>query len=358
MSAYPPKVFALKAAMSMPYWRWKRRLVMQKTATIVALALGCALTGCTVGPKYHAPVTQAPPAFTAPPAPPEGNGQWTIAQPQDTAIRGNWWELFNDQELNSLEDQLNVNNQSIKVAFENYMEARALVGEARALYFPTLTANPAYTRSRSSGNLTNAATTTGSGGVTANGGRQSSVYSLPATISWQPDLWGKVRNEVHAAEYTAQMDAADLANEKLSEQADLAEYFFELRGQDALEKLYNDTVAADQKALDLAQASYDAGIGDYITVEEAKSTLQSAQSAAINLGVLRSQYEHAIAVLVGKPAPASRYRTGPSMLLHQPFPSECLHNFWSGARISPPRNESWPRIMPRSASLTPRSIPT
>ena len=251
MSAYPPKVFALKAAMSMPYWRWKRRLVMQKTATIVALALGCALTGCTVGPKYHAPVTQAPPAFTAPPAPPEGNGQWTIAQPQDTAIRGNWWELFNDQELNSLEDQLNVNNQSIKVAFENYMEARALVGEARALYFPTLTANPAYTRSRSSGNLTNAATTTGSGGVTANGGRQSSVYSLPATISWQPDLWGKVRNEVHAAEYTAQMDAADLANEKLSEQADLAEYFFELRGQDALEKLYNDTVAADQKALDL-----------------------------------------------------------------------------------------------------------
>jgi NodT family efflux transporter outer membrane factor (OMF) lipoprotein len=130
------------------------------------------------------------------------------------------------------------------------------------------------------------------------------VFSLPADISWEPDLWGKVRNTVHASQYQAQLSAADLENERLTEQASLAEFFFEIRGQDALQKLLNDTVEADRKALQIAQARYDTGVDDKISVIEAQTTLDSAQSSAINLGIARAQYEHAIATLIGKPASA------------------------------------------------------
>lgn len=267
------------------------------------------VTGCTVGPKYHPPVIQPPPAFKeAPPASPapspdtsqtqsngtQDNGNWTVAQPADAKIRGDWWAIFNDPELNDLEGQLNIDNQNIKLYFENFMEARALVREARALYFPTVSIGPAYSRSRSSGNL--------SGTSSANTGKTSQIYSLPLDVSWTPDLFGRIRNEVHEAQYSAQVSGADLENERLTEQADLAEFFFEIRGQDALIKLYTETVAADQKALDLTQAQYDTGVGDQISVVEAQTTLRTAQSSLTNLGVLRAQYEHAIAVLIGKPA--------------------------------------------------------
>jgi NodT family efflux transporter outer membrane factor (OMF) lipoprotein len=130
------------------------------------------------------------------------------------------------------------------------------------------------------------------------------LFSLPADISWEPDLWGKVRNAVHASQYQAQLSAADLENERLTEQASLAEFFFEIRGQDALQKLLNETVEADRKALQIARARYDTGVDDQISVVEAQTTLDSAQSAAINLGIARAQYEHAIATLIGKPASA------------------------------------------------------
>jgi NodT family efflux transporter outer membrane factor (OMF) lipoprotein len=130
------------------------------------------------------------------------------------------------------------------------------------------------------------------------------VFSIPADVSWEPDLWGKVRNTVRASQYTAQLTAADLENERLTEQASLAEYFFEIRGKDALQKLLNETVEADKKALEAVRAAYDTGVGDQISVVEAQTTLESAQSAAINLGIARSQYEHAIATLIGKPASA------------------------------------------------------
>ena len=259
-----------------------------------AALLMCALAGCTVGPKYHAPVTQAPTAYKETPAPQKDTGLWTPAQPQDAMLRGNWWEVFHDPELNALEEQLNINNQNIKQYFENFMEARALIGEARALYFPTATAAPAFSRSLSSGNLTNS--------TTANVGKLFTLYQLPATVSWEPDVWGQIRNTVHAAEYSAQVSAADLANERLSEQIALSEYFFEIHGQDALIQLYAMTVQADKQALALTQTLYETGVDDQISVVEAQGTLQSAESAATNLGILRAQYEHAIAVLVGKQA--------------------------------------------------------
>ncbi|HTZ58957.1 MAG TPA: efflux transporter outer membrane subunit [Acidobacteriaceae bacterium] len=301
----------------------KTRTILQQTR--LGLLLCAALTGCTVGPKYHPPSVPTPPAYKeAPPAAPapttsnqtsgsqsgvntskgtsanesqgdQSAGTWTVAEPADTKIRGDWWAVFNEPELNDLENQLNINNQNIKLYFEDFMEARALVGEARAQYFPTISTGPSYNRQRTSANL-------GSTTTTANPGKTSQIYTLPLEISWTPDLFGRIRNQVHAAQYSAQVSAADLENEKLIEQADLAEYYFEIRGQDALIDLLTQTVAQYQKALDLTQAQYETGVGDQISVVEARTTLQTTQASLTNLGILRAQYEHAIAVLLGKPA--------------------------------------------------------
>jgi NodT family efflux transporter outer membrane factor (OMF) lipoprotein len=259
------------------------------------------LTGCSVGPKYHAPAVPAPPAFKETPPPAAAgatanpdDGHWTVAQPSDAKLRGDWWAIFNDPELNDLESQLDINNQNIKVYFENYLEARALVREARAKYFPTVSIGPSYNRQRSSNNLSSSSA--------FNSGRTSQIYSLPVDVSWTPDLFGRIRQQVRQAQYSAQVSAADLENERLLEQADLAQFFFEIRGQDALIKLYVDTVANYQKSVDYNQAQYDTGIGDQLSLVEARATLQQAQASLTNLGVLRAQYEHAIAMLIGKPA--------------------------------------------------------
>jgi NodT family efflux transporter outer membrane factor (OMF) lipoprotein len=258
------------------------------------LGLLVLLTGCHVGPPYHAP---APPAVTAPNYKEstvnfkDAEG-WKVASPQDAMIRGNWWEVFNEPELNTLEGQLNINNENLKTYFENYMAARAVIAEARAQYWPTISASPSWSRSRNSPNQ--------SVSSTATTGRTFNLWNLPVDVSWTPDFWGKIRNQVHAAQYAAQASAADLEVEKLTEQSSLAEYFFEIRGQDMLQQILDETVAADQKSLDYTQAQYDTGVGDYISVAEAKATLSAAKATAINVGLLRAQYEHAIAMLLGK----------------------------------------------------------
>jgi NodT family efflux transporter outer membrane factor (OMF) lipoprotein len=295
----------------------------------VGLLLCVMLTGCTVGPKYHPPAIQPPPAFKeAPPPGPTSNPPqaqqnnqgtqdnttetWTVAQPADAKIRGDWWAIFNEPELNDLEGQLNINNQNLKLYFENYMQARALVGEARAAYFPTVSFGPTYTRSRSSGNLSNTAS--------ANTGRTGQIYSLPVDISWTPDLFGRIRSQVHEAQYNAQVSAADLENERLVEQADLANFYFEIRGQDALIHLFEQTVAYYQKSLDLTQAQYDTGVGDQLSVVEARTTLQAARASLTNLGILRAQYEHAIAVLIGKEASGFSLPPRPITIAPPPIP--------------------------------------
>ncbi len=261
------------------------------------------LAGCNVGPKYTAPVTPAPPAFkeSAPAAytnaPP---GTWQPAKPQDAELKGKWWEIFNEPELNALEEQLNINNQNIKQYFQNFMAARAQVREARAGYYPTLTANPALSKS-GAGN-----------GVT------SGSYSLPFEASWAPDLWGRVKNSVREYQSAAQVSAADLENERLTEQAALAEYFFELRGQDALQDLYNRTVEADRKSLELTRALVETGIDSEESVAEADVTLQNAEATAIGIATNRAIYEHAIALLIGKPA--SEFSM-PVKLLTTPVPA-------------------------------------
>ena len=288
---------------------------------LCAAALLLVLSGCVVGPKYHPPAPQAPaPAYKESPSNFKENEGWTVAQPADAKLRGEWWEIFNDPELNALEEQLDINNQNIKQFFENFMEARAIVREARSQYFPTLTAVPSVTHSRASANVgTTTATTTGTG-ATSTPQLQSTLYSLPLDASWEPDLWGKLRNTVRQAQYAAQVSAADLENERLTEQASLAEYFFEIRGQDRLQEIYNDTVAADQKAYDLTRSLYETGIDDEISVVEAETTLRSAQAGATNVGIARAQFEHAIAVLIGKTASDFSIPVKPMTVAPPPIP--------------------------------------
>lgn len=279
------------------------------------------LEGCVVGPKYHAPSPQVPaPEYKESPTQFKETEGWTVAQPADAKLRGKWWEIFNDPELNALEEQLDINNQNIKQYFENFMEARAVVREARSQYFPTLSASPSVTHSRASANLGTTNTNASGTGATASAQLQSTLYSLPLEASWAPDLWGKVRNTVRQAQYAAQVSAADLEGERLTEQASLAEFFFEIRGQDQLQKIYDDTVAADQKAYDLTRALYEAGIDDQIAVVQAETTLQSAQAGATNVRIARAQYEHAIAVLIGKVASDFSIPVKPMTVAPPPIP--------------------------------------
>jgi NodT family efflux transporter outer membrane factor (OMF) lipoprotein len=289
-------------------------VLLRRLSTLVVAVFCAMLAGCNVGPKYLPPAMTAPPAFKESPAQFNEADGWAVAQPQDAALRGKWWEIYNEPELNALEDQLNIDNQNIRKAFENFMEARALVREARSHYFPTVSVGGSYTRSRTSSNLGSSA----SGGTS--GGKQTQVFSFPADVSWEPDLWGKVRNTVRASQYTAQLTAADLENERLTEQASLAQYFFEIHGQDALQQILNETVEADKKALEVVRSSYDAGIADQISVVEAQTTLESAQSSAINIGIARAQYEHAIAMLIGKPASAFSIPVEPRTSAPPPIP--------------------------------------
>jgi NodT family efflux transporter outer membrane factor (OMF) lipoprotein len=238
---------------------------------------------------------------------------WKVASPQDAMLRGKWWEIFHDDELNGYEDQLEINNQNIKQFFENFMEARALIREARAQYWPTVTTGPSWDRTKTSGNLGKSST--------ANAGSTASVWAFPLDVSWTPDFFGKIRNEVREAQYGAQVSAADLENERLVEQASLAEFYFELRGQDSLQKVLDDTVKADTKDLELTKALYDTGIDDYLSVAAAESTLKSAESAALNVGVLRAQYEHAIAMLIGKPASDFSIPVKPLLIAPPPVPT-------------------------------------
>src|ERR1700677_4148285 len=263
---------------------------------VFAAALCMMLAGCNVGPKYVPPAKTAPPAYKESPEQFKENGAWTVAQPQDAVLRGKWWEIYNEPDLNALEEQLNVDNQNIRQSFENFMEARALVREARSQYFPTLSIGPSYTRLQGSSNVGSSAAAAGSSGVSSTGVStpgQSQVFSLPADVSWAPDLWDKVRNTVRSQQYSAQTSAADLALEQLTEQADLAEDFFEIRGQDAMQAILTKTVDADKKSLASEQVRYDTGVDDQISLVQAQTTLASAQSAATNNRIARAQFEHA-----------------------------------------------------------------
>jgi NodT family efflux transporter outer membrane factor (OMF) lipoprotein len=312
-------------------------------------ALGAGITlamfagGCVVGPKYHRPSVQTPPAYkeATPPAPaniPPANAAapngapasattattaapaetappalpFRVAAPSDAVLRGNWWEMFGDPQLNTLEEQVNVSNQTIAQAMASYYSARALVRESRAAFFPTASVDPSISRQR----LASTNTSSSKGSV--------DTYSLPGEASWAPDLWGRVRNTVTSNSAAAQLSAADLENTRLSIHAELAVDYFELRGQDNLKQLLDSTVVAYQQSLDLTKVLYETGIDSDESVAQAETQLESAEAEDTNVGIARAQFEHAIAVLVGQPpstftiAPESRRPPPPTIPVAAP----------------------------------------
>ena len=245
-------------------------------AELLCVLSGLAVVGCAVGPKYHTPEAPVPADYK----------EWKVASPQEDVHRGQWWTVFSDPELDALHVELDASNQNIAQAYENYMAASALVRQAGAQRFPTVTTSPAVSRSHPSTGLA-------PGSV--------SSYVLPVDASWEPDLWGRIRNTVNQYRYAAQVSAADLENVRLSQHSTLAQLFFQVRGQDALRKVLDDTIAADTKIVNYARAQHDTGVGDRISLVEAEHALQAAEAIGVGIDFTRAQYEHAIAVLVGKP---------------------------------------------------------
>jgi NodT family efflux transporter outer membrane factor (OMF) lipoprotein len=272
------------------------RLSAAKAAIFCFLALSvCVLHGCTVGPKYVRPTVPVPVAYkeTAPQQASDGS-LWKTADPQDAAFRGNWWEIFQEPELNELESQLDLSNQNIAQAYELFMASRAQVREARSAYFPTVTTTPGYSRFRTSQSTGQAKSSPAN--------PNSNQFLLPFNVSWEPDLWGRIRNTVHQNSYAAQVSAADLENQRLSEQAHLAVFYFQLRGQDALEDVFQKAVEVDRQSLELTRVLYRTGLDNDESVAQAEITLKSAEASATNAAIARAQFEHAIALLIGKPA--------------------------------------------------------
>jgi NodT family efflux transporter outer membrane factor (OMF) lipoprotein len=268
----------------------------------IAVFLAIVLCGCAVGPKYVRPSVPTPPAFKEQAAPGAAAAtNWKPAQPSEAAARGKWWEAFNDPGLNALEDKATASNQTIAAAAANFFAARALVKEARSQYFPSVTTSPSYLNSRPSPAQFAGLNRAGSSGSTFSV-RSYNAYTLPFDAAWEPDLWERIRSEVGTNTFAAQASAADLANVRLSVEAELAADYYALRGQDSLKELLDSTVAAYQQTLHLTQSLYRSGLVSDEAVAQAEAQLRVAEAQDTNAGILRAQYEHAIAVLVGEPA--------------------------------------------------------
>ena len=258
----------------------------QRATQLILLALVLGLTGCAVGPKYHPPVVQAPPAY-------KEVGDWKPAQPNDQNLGGDWWTIFHDPQLDALEQQINVGNQNLKAAEAQFQQARAALRYNRADYYPTVTAGPSATRTRISAHRPPPNSIFN--GITEND------FVLPVDVSYQADVWGRVRKNVESYREQAQASAADLATVNLSMHADLAIDYFQARSLDAEEQLLNSTVTQYEQALQLTQSRFEGGIASEVEVEQAKTQLQTTRAQAIDVGVARAQFEHAVAILIGKP---------------------------------------------------------
>jgi NodT family efflux transporter outer membrane factor (OMF) lipoprotein len=243
------------------------------------------LAGCMVGPNYRRPTAEVPATY-------KEVGNWKQAQPNEQNLGGNWWEMFQDPQLNALESQVNVSNQNLKAAEAQYTQARALVRYQRAAYFPTIDGGASATRNRISNHRP--------ASIVANGTTYSD-FQIPLQLSYEVDVWGRVRRTVESYREQAQASAADLATVNLSMHAQLALDYFQARTLDAEEQLLNSTVTQYQQALDLIESRYAGGLASDLEVQQARTQLETTRAQAIDVGVARAQYEHAVAVLIGKP---------------------------------------------------------
>jgi len=265
-----------------------------------------------IGPKYQRPAAPVPPAYKeSPPADWKEAQGWKPAQPNEGAKRGKWWEIYNDAELNALEEQVSISNQNVLAAEAQFREARYAVRIARSNLFPTVTAGPSIVNEKS--------VILGLSGVKVS---PITAYDLPVDVSYQADIWGSIRHSVRASAETAQASAALLENARLSYQAELAQDYFELRGADGEKELLETTVRSYQDYLKLTQDRFNSGVASGSDVAQAQTQLETTRAQLIDYDVARAQYEHAIAVLAGKPPAELSVTYRPIKITPPPVPVE------------------------------------
>jgi len=265
---------------------------MRRLEFILAAALLLLTAGCMVGPKYSSPSAPIAPAFKESSEWKEGDG-WKVAQPNDTALRGKWWELYGDTKLNELEEQVDPSNQTLKEAEANFRQARTAIRFNRAAEAPTIGVAPSISTVRASANqpyFVPALVNNGSGD-----------FTLPVDLSYEVDLWGRIRRSVTAAKEQAQASAADLDTVRLSLHAEVAIDYFEVRNADAQKQLLDDTVKAYSDALQLTKYRFEGGAAPKADVAQAQTQLDQTRVQASDIMVQRAQFEHALAILIGKP---------------------------------------------------------
>lgn len=269
-------------------WRSQKSAIAPRLPlALLLLAAGAAsLTGCSVGPKYRTPTASVTPAY-------KEIGNWKTAQPSEQNFGGNWWEIFKDSQLNDLEKQVDVSNLNLKLALAQYQQARAVLRYNRADYYPTISIDPSATRQRYSANRAPHNPTFN--GVTFND------FTIPVDLSYQVNAFGRVSKNVEFFREQAQVSAGDLAVVSLTMHATLAVNYFAARALDTEEKLLNDTVVQYEQALQLNQDLYDGGLASEVEVQQARTILETTRAEAVDVEVARAQFEHAVAVLVGKP---------------------------------------------------------
>ena len=261
------------------------------TASVIGGALFAGLvllSGCVVGPRYSRPSAPAPTDYKETPQ------NWKPAQPADQTLKGKWWEVYQDPQLDALEEKINISNQSLKAAQAQFEQARATVRYNRADYYPTITAGVSAARERLSANRPLAQVT----GVTT-----TNDLIIPVDMSYEPDVWGRVRRTVEAARANAQASMADVESVSLSVHAELAVDYFSVRELDAEAQLLDSTVASYVKQLELTENRYKGGVASQVDVAQAQTQLETARAQAIDVREQRTQFEHAIATLIGEPAP-------------------------------------------------------
>jgi NodT family efflux transporter outer membrane factor (OMF) lipoprotein len=265
-------------------------MIGRRAGVLVAVAL-VAAAGCSVGPDYVRPAAETPGAYKEM----TGDGEWKPAQPSDGSVRGPWWEVFGDPTLNSLEAEVSISNQNVLVAEAQFRQARALVLAARSQFFPTATIGAGYTRSRPSATL-----------ASSIGPPQgaSNDFILPLDVSWDIDVWGRIRRNVEGNRANAQASAGDLEATRLLFQSELAQDYYLLRTLDAQRALLDAAIAAFQTSLQLTRNRYAGGIASAADVAQAETQLKTTQAQATDLGVQRAQLDHAIAILIGRPPAA------------------------------------------------------
>jgi NodT family efflux transporter outer membrane factor (OMF) lipoprotein len=308
----------------------------------VAGLLALLLSACAVGPDYVRPTVDVPTAFkegtaagtsappssapdgatpgkpvsTTPQAPPVPG--WVNAQPNDAASRGAWWKVFGDDQLDALEDQVEASNQSLKIALAQLRQARATVDASRSAFFPTISAGAAADESLTSANVR----------YRAVAGHTLPDYAIPATATWEPDVWGRIGRSVESSRADAQATRADLESVRLSLHAELATDYFNLRGLDAEKDLLDRTIVAYQEALQLTKNRFEGALASQLDVAQAQTQLETTEAQDIDVGVLRAQYEHAIATLIGQPASTfslpARVLTWPDAAIPAGLPSQLL----------------------------------